>query len=141
MTTTIDIQKLFSHLEPWDCSNSVANLGSRAAELTWDCAMELAAKVDEWLLSDRADALNAIVDWACETGAWTLEELQGWSEQECFALLVQNVASDMRLMGSDDLRWPELLEQYNTTDWDTAPEYPNGHLYSKDGRLLYEVYE
>ena len=41
MTLTVNITKLFRTWEPWDCSNSVANLGPRAAELTWNCAMEL----------------------------------------------------------------------------------------------------
>ena len=41
-TIKVNLTKMFSYREPWDCSNSVANLGDRAGELTWACALEVA---------------------------------------------------------------------------------------------------
>lgn len=98
----LNVSKLFRTTEPWDCSNSVANLGPRAAEYTWAKSLQLAARHEDWLLSPLQDALDYMCRWARETGAWTTQEIQSWSNEECLALLVQNVASDMRTLGADD---------------------------------------
>ena len=136
MTITVNITKLFTTWEPWDCSNSVANLGSRAAELTWNCAMELASKHAQWLLTPMENALELIRHDAGEAGAWTEEEINDWSEQECLAYLVQDLASDMRLLGSDDHDFEHCLRVFNTTNWDKEPEYPRAMLYSASGEIF-----
>ena len=133
MTITVNITNLFTTWEPWDCSNSVANLGSRAAELTWNCAMELASKHAQWLLTPMEKALELIRHDAGEAGAWTEEEINDWSEQECLTYLVQVLASDMRMLGSDDLSFKECLNVYETTNWDQEPEYPSAVFYLLGG--------
>jgi hypothetical protein len=99
---TVNATAMFSHREPWDCANSVANLGERAGELTWACAMGVARNARDWLVTPLPDALSEIADWAQDTGAWSADEIEAWSDEERLALLVQNVASDLRALGSDD---------------------------------------
>ena len=98
----MNLTSMFSHREPWDCSNSVANLGPDAARLTWQCAMDVASDHADWLLTPLVDAVNYITTWASETGAWDRAEINKWTAREGLALLVQNVASDLRMLGSDD---------------------------------------
>lgn len=129
MTIKINVTKLFEHREPWDCSNSVANLGDQAGRLTWQCATECAENYQSWLESPLPDALDDILADARETGAWDDEELNDWSVDDCLAYLVQCIAADLRLLGSDDLSLDECFETYQNTDWDKMPEYPIANYY------------
>lgn len=136
MPITVNITKLFRTWEPWDCSNSVANLGSRAAELTWNCAMDLAAEHAEWLLSPLENSLYVIRHNAAQMGAWSSDEINNWTPAECLAYLVQVLAYDMRLLGSDDNDFEYCLHVFNTTNWDAEPEYPDAMLYSASGEIF-----
>ena len=98
----VNLTEMFGRYQPWDCSNSQANLGDQCARLTWHCAMEVAENHSRWLLSALPDALEYIQGWALECGAWDRDEVEAWTDQECLALLVQNFASDARELGSDD---------------------------------------
>lgn len=97
-----NVSRMFADIEPWDVSNSVANLGPRAGELTWGNALRIAEDHAEWLLSPLADALDYTQRWAKETGAWDAEERASWTDEETLALLVQNVASELRELGCDN---------------------------------------
>jgi len=126
-TIKADVSVMFSAREPWDCSNSQANLGDQAGRLTWACALEVAESADKWLLSDRAEACEGMQEWARETGAWDREEIAAWSDEECLALFVQNVASELRtLLGADDNELETCVHTYETTDWEQESEYPTG---------------
>jgi hypothetical protein len=125
---TINITKMFSHREPWDCSNSVVNLGPLAAELTWQCAMEVAAQAlrdseDNWRgFESVTTCVDGIKSWSKDAGAWDREEIEAWTDQECLALLVQNVASDLRQLGSDDLDFAGVVDRsINEMD---GPDHP-----------------
>lgn len=130
-TIKINVSAMFSHCEPWDCSNSVANMGPGAARLTWACSIGAAACHEDWLMSPLAEALEFARDWARETGAWDQDEIKAWSDLECLALLVQNVASDMRELGSDDRALIEC-----TSDKDSQVQ---GHYWLENGQLLGEL--
>lgn len=132
----IDLEAMFEHREPWDCANSVANLGPSAAQLTWGCALEIASN-PAWL--KEGDAVAWARNDAAQTGAW--DDVDDWSEAECLAYLVQCVAHDLRLLGSDDCDLSECLTRYEETDWDQECEYPQCALYrGKDGRICAELY-
>ena len=106
---TFDATALFAHHSPWDCSNSMANLGPRVAELTWDNAMKVAACHTEWLLSPTlSEAAEIVNEWAKSVGAWDETERAGWSDLDCLALFVQNVAGDLRECGADGMDLGEL---------------------------------
>jgi hypothetical protein len=140
MHVTVNLAKMFDHREPWDCSNSQANLGDQAGRLTWRCATEVAESHADWLVSPMADALEAITTWAKAAGAWEDKEIEAWSDVEALALLVQNIASDMRLIGSDDLELEECLQKYTATDWDKESEYPLLQLYKENDTILGQWY-
>lgn len=104
----VNLTKMFSEREPWDCSNSAMNLGPDAGKITWENALLVARDATEWLGLNGYDlardgtvgeACEEIRAWAKETGAWDKEERDGWTETECLALLVQNVASDLMNLG------------------------------------------
>lgn len=122
-----NVSKMFADIEPWDVSNSVANLGPCAARLTWDNALLIARDVTEWLAdTDIEPAAEAMRDWARSVGAWDHDEIAGWTETEALALFVQNIASELRMLGSDNIGLDECVAVYNSTDWDAASEYPTG---------------
>lgn len=124
--------RMFSHREPWDCSNSVANLGPKAAAWTWGCALEVARDYQAWLVSPLSEALDFVRDWARETGAWKQAEIQAWTQDEALALLVQNVASELRELGADD----QPLEKCRAG----SDSQVNGHYWEELGELLGEMY-
>lgn len=126
-----NVSVMFETIEPWDVSGSVAELGRDAAQITWGNAMRIAGQAPAWLLTPIDDACEAMRGWAKETGAWDREEIDAMSSQQFLALLVQNIASELRMLGSDDNDLLECVTTYQETDWDAAPEYPVG-FYSAD---------
>lgn len=126
-TISANVTKMFETHEPCCVSGSQAELGMDAGKYTWNNAKEIARNHEEWLLSDLEEACEAMRDWAKSTGAWDDEEIEDWSDEELLALFAQNVASEIRMMGADDLDWSELFEKYEETDWDEESEYPLGH--------------
>lgn len=139
-TIKADVSVMFAAREPWDCSNSIANLGDQAGRLTWECALEVAADADKWLLSNRADALAGIVEWAHDTGAWDEAETATWSEEECLALFVQNVASDLREhLDVDDNELETCVHTYETLDHDNNNN-TRGHYYIEAAHVTVDYY-
>lgn len=112
------VSRMFVFHDPAECSGSQFELGPYAGRITWNNALAVAQQHldgEQWLIPVNDDPLGAALDyirrWAKETGAWDKAEIESWSEAECLALLVQNVASDMRQLGSDD---EDLLDCYYT---------------------------
>lgn len=139
-TIRFNATKMFDHREPWDCSNSQANLGDQAGRLTWQCATEVAEAHARWLLTPLPEAVEAIRADAKGYGAWDAEEIAAWTDVECLALLVQFIASDLRLLGSDDHDLVECVEVQNATDWDKESEYPIASFYVEGSDVLGERY-
>jgi hypothetical protein len=132
----INVSQMFAKVEPCFVSGSQSELGQSAGQLTWRNATEIALN-NQWLLSSKEEAVEEMREWALSTGAWDLEEVDSWSDEECLALLAQNIASDLRMLGSDENELTELAEIYQETDWDSRPEYPTGSYYlSPEGDLL-----
>lgn len=139
-TVTVDVKAMFAGFEPWDVCNSVANLGPRAGELTWSNAESIALDHKTWLRTPVREAVASVVQDARETGAWDAAELAAWRAKDCLAYLAQTIASDMRLLGSDDRELDELLAVQEETDWDSEPEYPRSYLYYDGDTLLADIY-
>jgi hypothetical protein len=132
---------MFGSTEPYDCSGSQAELGDQAARLTWTSAMRVAACHEFWLKSDIAEAVEGMREWARECGAWEADEIAAWSDDECMALFVQNVASELRMLGSDESTLEECARVYQGTDWEQKCEYPTGVYYlAADGAAHVEYY-
>ncbi len=135
-----DVSEMFASVEPCYVSGSQAELGQGAGQLTWRNALTIAGKHSEWLKSDETEACEGMRDWARECGAWDLEEIAAWSVDECLALFVQNVASEIRMLGSDDDDFEVCAETYVTTDWDKECEYPTGYYFKDVETVLVEYY-
>jgi len=88
----IDVTTLATEGEMFDFSASVAERGRNAGPETWaNAKAEAAARP---LMSD--DELPEFRDYMRGFGAWDEDEINGWSADECNALLVQLVAGDLR---------------------------------------------
>ena len=133
---TANVSKMFATIEPCYVSGSRAELGDAAGRITWDNAMNIAGQCPRWLVSPLNDAADESNHWARETGAWDRDEIEAWSTQTSLALFVQNIASELRMLGSDDLSLDECVGRYNATDWDEESEYPSGYYYIENGDVF-----
>lgn len=144
MSTSIkaNVSKMFAMVEPYLVCNSQANLGDSASRLTHNNAMMIASQYRQWLLSDHADATEGMRGWAKESGSWDAEEIAEWSEQECLALFVQDIAGELRTcLDADNVEsLLECAETYDSTDWDKESEYPRGSYSVEDETLVVDYY-
>lgn len=107
-----NVSRMFLSNEPWDCSNSEANLGPCAARLTWMCATSVAHAHVNWLATDIGSAVAGIRDNAIESGC-EREVVEQWTDIECLAYFVQLVAGDLREhLNSDSQDLSECVAQY-----------------------------
>jgi hypothetical protein len=141
-TIKANVSEMFATREPWDCSNSQANLGDQAGRLTWQCALEVAERADKWLLSDRVEACESMQNWARETGGWDREEIAAWSDEECLALFVQNVASELREhLGADDNQLESCAQAYKVMTEESEGDHPiMGYYYTESDHVNVEYY-
>jgi hypothetical protein len=140
---TINVTKMFSHREPWDCSNSIANLGDQAARLTWLCATEVAEQAlrdapDNWRVESVGQCMGFAMADAREAG-WDSDEVAAWSEVECLAYLVQCVARDLRMLGSDDHELAECVARYEATGWEAESECPQACFYMEGDQVMAQL--
>jgi hypothetical protein len=138
-TIKANVSEMFSMIEPCYVSGSQAELGSTAGQLTWSNAKTIASKHESWLLSDLRSACDGVREWAFNMGAWDEREIEAWSDEECLALFAQNVASELRLLGSDESTFEEIVTKYLTTDWNAEGEYlvGNYHMVNQDCHVEY----
>lgn len=99
--------KMFATIEPCYVSGSRFELGDGAADITWRNALRIADNEDRWLLSDKSEAVEDMRQWARATGAWGDEEL---SDRDLMGLFAQNIASELRDMGADDVHLEDLAD-------------------------------
>lgn len=78
-------------LDPWSMSGSVATHGSNAGQQTWRAAKEAAKG-----LRPEGFTINAAKQWAADFGAWSADEIKGWSRQETLALVLQYASGDLQ---------------------------------------------
>ena len=132
--TEIDVTPLLASpgFDPWDCSNSRANLGQDAGKLTWQASQRAASSL---VLSEGQK--EAFRDFVRSSGGWDDEEIASWTEADLTALCVQWVSGDVRESFGDDLPG-------DPSEWDWV-EYlhmaDNGSvastLYLHDGKLFW----
>lgn len=89
----------------FEFSHSVAEGGSNAGRDTWQAAL-----AGPRPLLDEAGVAE-FRSWVKDFGAWTRDEIEGWSVNECEALFLQFVAGDVREAGFDS------LEDMTASDW------------------------
>ena len=109
--TEIDITPLVTRhgFDPYNLSNSRANLGENAGKITWENSRHEASGC---ILLESEGQREAFRDFVKGCGAWSAEEIAAWNETELNALLIQWIAGDIREGFGDDL--PEKFWRW---DW------------------------
>lgn len=120
----IDITKFVKENDMFTFSASQAELGRSAGRITWRAALEAATDYPFIDLESREE----FEEWIREFGAWELEEINGWSLEECSALLIQFIAGEVR----------SLQEHYhNRVDLYCKGE--GGRLYRHNRKLYFDL--
>lgn len=131
----LDITDLFSEIAPCDYAASASELGPDAGRITWEHATEDAPC---WMhLLDTDEKRQTFREYIDGLGAWSDDEIWGWSDRELVALLLQIIAGDMRtfydLAAGSWETWGELEREGNG----------DGRLFggslSVDGRVYYNI--
>ena len=132
--TEIDVSPLLASpgFDPWDCSNSVANLGQNAGALTWQASRRAASAL---VLSEGQK--EAFRDFVRSSGGWDDEEIAAWDDADLTALRVQWIAGDIREGFGDDL--PDDPAEWDWEDYNERAERGSvsSTLYLSDGKLFW----
>ena len=118
--------------DPCDCSNSVANLGQDAGELTWRASQRFASAL---VLTD--EQKEAFRDFVRSSGGWDDEETAAFSDTDLTALCVQWVSGDIRESFGDDL--PDDPAEWDWAEYNELAERGSvsSTLYLHDGKLFW----
>jgi hypothetical protein len=130
----IDITEFFNSAEPFEFSASMAERGQNAGRETWRNAV--AEGTDSPLLTT-PEQIEALRQWAKESGGWDAAERAAWSDAECNALFIQLISGDMRELES------LCMGDNGEIDWQEAEKLSHagtigGNLYrGDDGKVYY----
>ena len=80
-------------------SGSRMELGDDAASITWSNSLN-AAYVLGYVTDENREE---VIDYFEQYGAWTVEEMNTWTNQELCALIVQEIASQCREFSEDSM--------------------------------------
>jgi hypothetical protein len=125
----INITSFFNNARHADYSASVAEIGDNAGTITWRNALEDSPK---WNLLDTEEKRDAFREYVKGFGAWSDDEIAGWSNVELNALFVQFVAGDVREGFERDA--DNLWENYYTL---CEEGRVSGNLFRDDNGQIY----
>jgi hypothetical protein len=125
----IKITDFFKNAAPSDFSASCAEIGQNAARDTWQAALE---EAEDTLMLHTSEQLEAFRDHIRGFGAWSDEEIDGYSVTELNALFIQCVSGDIREAGLDT-DCPDWTEYERGA---SAGQY-SGRLYLGDDSEIY----
>jgi hypothetical protein len=117
-----------------DCftlSHSAYEGGENAGQNTWNASKKEAENTP---LLNTPEKLQAMRDFARESGGWNQEEIAEWSDNELNALFLQWIAGDVREFGADSL---------DEIDWEEAEKMqskgqaPSNIFKGDDGRIYF----
>lgn len=113
-------------------SHSQAEGGQNAGQETWNASKEQARETP---LLDTEEKLEAMREFARESGGWTREEIAEWDAEGINALFLQWIAGDVRQMPA---KGGGRADELSEIDWRKASKDENrpGRLY-KSGRKIY----
>ena len=92
----INITHFVRTAETHELSASRAELGNDAGKITWNNAVREAATTQLISQDDR----DEFERWVREFGAWSRDEIEAWSLDECNALLIQYISGDLNELES-----------------------------------------
>lgn len=123
----IEITSLLE-MDCFELSHSRAEGGDNAGTNTWNASKEQA---EETPLLDTPEKLEAMRDFAEDSGGWTREEIAEWSDEEINALFLQWIAGDVRQL-------PRVLDsEFEERDggwWRTDEDEPDFEIGPFDSR-------
>ena len=117
-------------------SASQMEAGENAGKLTWGAA--LGAAPGSGLLTT-SDERREFEDFVRAVGAWEPEEVKGWSDDKCRALLIQMIAGDMREAELDCYSSDEDWAEYERRA--EAGDISSRLFRGDDGRIYYYIGE
>jgi hypothetical protein len=126
----IDITTL-SKMNCFTLSHSIAEGGQNAGQNTWNASKKEAENTP---LLNTPEKLQAMRDFARESGGWNKEEITEWSDNELNALFLQWISGDVRELGADSL---------DEIDWEEAEEMqrdgqvPSNIFKGDDGKIYF----
>ena len=130
--TEIDVSPLLASpgFDPWNCCNSVANLGQDAGKLTWQASQRFAPALV--LTEGQKEAFR---DFVRSSGGWDDEETAAFSDADLTALCVQWISGDVREgfgdgVSNDPAEW-DWVEYRHMADNGSV----SSTLYLSDGKL------
>ena len=128
----IDITDWIASIDPGMLSGSVAELGPRAGEITWQNSRDAVADFNP--LPDD-DALQAFREWVQPWGGWSTEEIEAMSDDHLRALCLQWIASDWR----EAFEWPEHDDGIDWQFYETMASDGNcpSSFYRDDAGIIY----
>ena len=137
----IDITSLLE-TDQFALSHSRAEGGQDAGPNTWRASLDAATETP---LLDTPEKLQAMRDFARESGGWNAEEIAAWTDQEVNALFLQWVAGDCRqCVNTDagDLSW-DGADTLADIDWEKTEALqqdgciPSNLFRADDGRIYF----
>ena len=128
----IDITTL-SEMNCFTLSHSIAEGGQNAGKNTWNASKK---EAENTTLLNTPEKLQAMRDFARESGGWNKEEITEWSDNELNALFLQWISGDVRELGADSL---------DEIDWEEAEEMqregqaPSNIFKGDDGKIYFYI--
>jgi hypothetical protein len=130
----LDITEFFESCNPADFSASAAELGKNAARITWQASLEEAENTH---LLETPAQFDAFRDYMKGFGAWEDDEINGWTAEECNALLIQVISGDIR-ESCLDTSCPDWAEYEEGAE---AGQYSGRICQGDDGKIYYYIGE
>lgn len=120
-----------SEMNCFALSHSAFKGGENASQNTWNASKKEAENTP---LLNTPERLQAMRDFARESGGWDREEIAAWSDNELNALFLQWISGDVRELGADSL---------DEIDWKEAEEMqsegksPSNIFKGDDGNIYF----
>ena len=115
---------------------SCAELGDNASQIAWNGAKDVAEHSTPILGTE--EKKQEFRDHIKDYGAWTIDEINSWSDVELEALLIQDVQNTMREIPDDsfDYNYPEEIPD---TFWEMLTEDKTGRLYPNATEWFFQI--
>ena len=134
----LDITALITRqgFDPWELSNSRANLGQDAHRCWRNSVAQ--AQIPPPLL-DSEEAKQEFRDWVESSGGWSLDEIAAWSDVELNALLIQWIAGDIREAFGDDLPYDPSEWDRTQYETDASAGRISSNLFFANGKVYFTI--
>lgn len=127
----LDITPLFADkLDAFLLSGSQWELGSNAAKITWQNALEAAEEFP--LVTDKNK--DEVISWLRAWGAWSVEELESFSNRELGALVWQFAAGDLRE------NWLQLDIEDGDEEALAELDIEGSNIFFSEGKFFFQLY-